>query len=207
MAKPYIVGLTGGIASGKSTAAEQLKKLGASLVDADRISHDLTGEGGEAIPAIRRQFGDGVMSGDHLDRRALANLVFGDANHRRALEAILHPMIQRHMLAEVDHAARAGAGIVILNVPLLFETGTDALCDEVWLMALRPEDQIARAMARDGVTREEAESRVGSQMSLEEKLERADVVIRTNRSLEQTLQELESLYRNLLKRVAGMESV
>jgi len=206
MNKPYIVGLTGGIASGKTVAAEHLAGLGAVIVDADQISRDLTREGGEAIPAIRAQFGDGVMNGGQLDRRALAYLVFGDAGHRRALEAILHPMVQRRMMGEIAEAAEAGATIAFLSVPLLFETGTDALCDEVWLMALEPEEQIKRVMARDGITREEAEARMNSQMSLEDKLKRADVIIRTDCPIVETRQELEALYRDLKKRITKVES-
>lgn len=201
MDKPYIVGLTGGIASGKTTASDHLSALGANIVDSDEISRALTGDGGEAIPEIRALFGDGVMKGQSLDRRALAYLIFGDAANRRALEGILHPMIQKRIVREMEEAAARGDSVMFLVAPLLFETGMDALCDEVWLMALTAEDQITRAMERDGSTREEVEARIKSQMSLEEKMERTNVAIRTNRPIEQTLKEIESLYRDLERRV------
>jgi dephospho-CoA kinase len=202
MRRPYIVGLTGGIASGKTTASERLKSLGATVVDADEISRELTAEGGEALPAIRAAFGDDIMNGEILDRKALAGRVFNDINERRALEAILHPMIQRRMINKIEAAAEAGERAAILSAPLLFESGMDALCDQVWLMVLNEEEQIKRAMARDMITEEEAMARIRSQMPIEEKAKRADVKIRADQPGQHTLQEIDSLYSDLIKRVS-----
>ncbi len=200
--KPYIVGLTGGIASGKTTATDYLQTLGACVVDADVESRALTAPGGDALPAIREMFGDEVFHEDGtLDRRALGKLVFDDVGSRRALEGIMHPMVQRHMLEKVNAAARAGEKIVFLSVPLLYETGMDALCDETWVLTLDHDVQVCRLMARNNLDREAAEKRIASQMSSEDRVARGDEIIRTGRQIAQTQQELSSLYRDLRRRV------
>ena len=207
--RAYVIGLTGGIGSGKSEAAGYLQSLGAARIDADAISRALTGDPraasephfGEALPRIREAFGDGVFQPDGaLDRAKLGALVFSDAARRRALEAILHPMIQQVMLRRMDDAAREGAKIVILDVPLLFETGMDALCDETWVVYAGRETQIARIVARDGMSREAAEARIDSQMSTEARIERADFAISTERPIEKTRAELAQLFHAALKR-------
>ncbi len=137
-----------------------------------------------------------------LDRRALGEIVFHDAGSRRALEAILHPAVQREMLREIAGAAEAGTPAVIMEVPLLYETGMDALCDEVWVALLDDESQILRLMNRDRLTRDQALARIRSQMPLEEKARRADVVIRTDKSASDVQKEVAHLYRDLQKRAA-----
>jgi dephospho-CoA kinase len=200
---PYVVGLTGGVSTGKSTILAALKELGAFVLSADDASHRLTAPDGEALPAIRATFGDGVFSPDGaLDRRALGEIVFHDAGSRRALEAILHPAVQREMLREIAGAAEAGTPAVIMEVPLLYETGMDALCDEVWVALLDDESQILRLMNRDRLTRDQALARIRSQMPLEEKARRADVVIRTDKSASDVQKEVAHLYRDLQKRAA-----
>ena len=203
----YIVGLTGGIASGKSEAAKYLESLGAHCVDADAISHFLTGRDGPLLTDIRREFGDGVFNEDGtLDRQALADIVFSDDDKRRTLDAITHPSIQKAMLDEVEDAEKAGEKIIFLNVPLLFETGMDALCDETWLISTQKDLQMTRLMQRDGFDEKQAQSRVRSQMSVEDKEQRASVVIDNNRSIEKMLGELQSHYNSLVKRVNRMET-
>ncbi len=200
---PYVVGLTGGVSTGKSTILAALKELGASVLSADDASHRLTAPEGEALPAIREAFGDGVFLPDGaLDRRALGEIVFRDAAARHALEAIIHPAVQREMLREIADAAGAGAAAVIMEVPLLYETGMDALCDEVWVALLDDESQILRLMNRDRLTREQALARIHSQMPLDDKARRADVVIRTDKSAPEVQKEVAHLYRDLLKRIA-----
>lgn len=199
--KAIRLGLTGGVGCGKSTAAAHLKALGAHVVDADEIARALTAEDGEALDAIRARFGDAVFGPDGaLDRRLLGDRVFADVGERRALEAILHPAIQRKMLSEIDEADREGASVVVLDVPLLFETGFDALCDEVWVVTASREQQALRVMARDRLTRAEAEARILSQMPLAEKEARADRVISTGRPIDEVRAELKRLYRELTRR-------
>jgi dephospho-CoA kinase len=199
--KPYVIGLTGGIGCGKSEAARYLESLGAAHVDADEVSRKLTGENGEALDDIRRVFGDAAFLEDGtLDRKKLGKLVFANEAARRALEGILHPLVQRDMLAAMDAAAQAGAGVVILDVPLLFETGMDALCDETWALYVPRERQVDRIVARDGLSPEDAQARIDSQMPVEARNARATHVINTDRPIERTRSELEQLYRAALER-------
>ena len=200
--KPYIIGLTGGIGCGKSEAAKYLASLGAMHLDADAISRSLTAENGAALPGIRSIFGDGVFAEDGiLDRKAMAEIVFNDPAARRRLEGIIHPLVQRSMMDGVDEAARQGIKVVILDVPLLFETGMDALCDECWTLQVDRQTQIERVMARDNVSREHAQARIDSQMSMEERASRAARVIDTGRSIERTRSELSSLYNGILRKL------
>ena len=200
--RPYIIGLTGGIGTGKSEAAKFLASLGAVHLDADAISHELTEPGGEALEPIRAEFGEDVFREDGtLDRRALANITFSDPARKRALEAILHPRIQRDIMRGIDRAAEEGAKVVILDVPLLFETGMDALCDETWVLSADAETQVARVMMRDRVERELVEARIQNQMPAEEKEKLATQVIPTERPMEKTQAELAALYQQVLKRL------
>ena len=200
--RPYVIGLTGGIGCGKSEAAQYLKSIGAAHVDADEISRALTAPEGEALPEIRRVFGDDVFRGDGtLDRAALGQRVFRDDCARRALEGILHPLVQRNMLRTMDEAAEAGARIVILDVPLLFETGMDALCDETWVLYVDREQQITRVVSRDGLTREQAEARIDSQMPTEARNARATHAINTDQPVERTRAELHQLYQAVIRKL------
>ncbi len=200
--KPYIIGLTGGIGTGKSEAAKFLASLGAVHLDADAVSHALTAPDGEALAPIRAEFGDQVFHEDGtLDRQALADITFADDERRRALEAILHPRIQRELMRGIDRAAEEGAKIVILDVPLLFETGMDALCDETWVLSTNTETQVARVMMRDHIDRERAEARIRSQMPNEEREKLATQVISSERPMEKTQAELAALYQQTLKRL------
>ena len=202
--RPYVIGLTGGIGCGKSEAALYLKRLGAAHLDADGASRRATAPGGEALEDIRRTFGGGVFTpGGALDRRALGERVFCDEAARRALEGILHPIVQRTLMLEMDAAAEAGAEAVVLDVPLLFETGMDALCDETWNLFVPREVQISRVVTRDGLTREQAAARIDSQMSTEERNARATHAVNTDQPVERTRAELSQLYAAALKRAAN----
>ena len=199
--KPYIIGLTGGIGCGKSEAAKHLKNLGAVHVDADGISREMTAPGGQALPAIREKFGDQVFAQDGtLDRAALGRIVFESEPHRRMLEGIIHPLVQNRTLAEIEAAGARGDKVVILDVPLLFETGMDVLCDETWVVTADRETQISRVMLR-GLTAEEAQARIDSQMTTEERNAKATRVINTDRSIERTQAELTGLYQQALKKL------
>jgi dephospho-CoA kinase len=197
-----ILGLAGGMGSGKSEAARVLAELGAVHIDADAISRAITAPEGEALSEIRETFGDKVFQVDgSIDRRALADVVFEDAAARRALEAIVHPRVQRRSLEAIDRARADGAAAVILDVPLLFETGMDALCDATWVVISDPEEQIRRVMERDGLTREEVEIRLAAQMTDEERAARATRVIRNDQDLEKLAQDVAAAYHQLIKSV------
>ena len=201
MNKPYVVGITGGIGSGKTTATEFLESQGALVLDADMESRALTAENGEALLPILETFGEGVFFEDGtLNRRALAEIIFSDEAQRHALEGILHPMVQHRIMQKIRQAGQDGVPFLFLSVPLLFETGMDALCDETWCLSLDEDKQVERVMERDSLSRAEALARIESQMPLAEKEARATVVIRTNRSIDATRAELNALLRDLVKR-------
>ena len=200
--KAFILGLTGGIACGKSTVAARLAELGAIRVDADAITHELLGRKGAAVERVRETFGEGaLLPNGAVDRKRLGAIVFADAAARRALEGIVHPLVQRCALEQID-AANAD-DVVLLEVPLLFETGMDALCGEVWAVTVSREKQVERLMERNGLSQEEALQRVDAQMSSAEKAARANVVIHTDKPIERTLAEVSNLYIGLLRRIRG----
>lgn len=176
-----IIGLTGGIACGKSTAAAILRELGAAHIDADAITHELQQPGGALYEGFVRHFGPRVLQADgSLDRPAIGQLVFADTAdpaERRWLDAFTHPVILRAVKDRLERARASRPPAVLLDVPLLFEAGWDRLADETWLIALPHEIQVQRLMARNGYSREEAEARIAAQMPLAEKRRRATVVI------------------------------
>lgn len=198
----WILGLTGGIACGKSSASAFLAGMGAEVIDADRISRAVTAPGGEALPAIMREFGPGVFDAEgRLDRRELGRLVFADDAQRRRLEGIIHPLVQQQTFQRIRELDAAGVSCAVLDVPLLYETGMDVLCDEVWLLAVPHEEQLRRVMERDSLSEEQALERIESQMPMEEKQGRCDRVIWTNRSIQLTQRELEALWQQWIKKV------
>ena len=203
MDKPYVVGVTGGIACGKTGATDYLAAHGGVVVDADSISRDLTAPNGAALPAIRERFGDGVFHEDGtLDRAAMGRLVFSDIQKRRELEGIIHPMVQHSVVTSLRDAGANGIPLLFLSVPLLFETGMDTLCDETWCMSVGPDEQLRRVMERDGLSRAEAQARIDSQMPLAEKERRATLVIHTDRPVELTRAELQALLLQLRRKLS-----
>ncbi len=188
----YVIGVTGGIACGKTNVTDALKNLGAQVIDADEVSRALTAPGGEALAPIRAAFGDGVFRGGELDRRALSSIVFSDPDEKKRLETILHPMIRERIASLLDRAE----GIVFLSAPLLFECGYEKICDEVWCVYVPQKEQLRRLMARDGLTRAEAMKRIGSQWSALKKARLSDEVIRSDGTPEESAEKAVRLYRN-----------
>lgn len=195
--EPFVLGLTGGIACGKTTVARYLHDLGLPVLDADAISRSLTAKDGEALPAVRKAFGDDVFNGDQLDRRALGRIVFSDEEKRRNLEEILHPMVIGRMKRETDALETP---IVVWDVPLLYEAGMDAQCGEVWCCYVSEAEQVSRVMRRDSLSREEAQARVNSQMPMTEKRQRATHTIHTAGSLADTRRRVRGLLGELRRR-------
>ena len=197
--KPFVLGLTGGIGCGKSEAARYLTSLGAAHIDADGISRALTAPGGEALPAIRREFGERVFASDgSLDRRALAEIVFADAAAKRRLEGIIHPLVWARTLRMIEET---DASVAVLDVPLLFESGMDELCGETWAMSADDATQIARIRERDGLSEAQARARIANQLPMAERNARATRVIDSARPIEETRSELARLYAELLGRI------
>lgn len=192
----YVIGLTGGIATGKSNLSAALRQAGARVIDADEISRGLTAPGGAALPRIRQAFGPRVFDGESLNRRALGAMVFGSEENRSRLNAIVHPMVLERIRAEIA----AGDGPVIMDVPLLFECGMDAWCDEIWCAYVPQRVQLERLMQRDGLTRRQALARIHSQMPTLEKARKADRVIRTAGSREESARIVLSMWRETLQK-------
>jgi dephospho-CoA kinase len=172
----FVVGLTGGIGSGKSAAADLFAALGAAVIDTDAIAHELTAPGGGAMPAIRAGFGDAVVAADGaLDRAAMRAIVFADPAARKRLEAILHPLIR---LESERRIAAATSPYVILMVPLLVESGSyRERVNRLAVVDCREDTQIARVMRRNGLQRDEIERILAAQATRAERLAAADDVI------------------------------
>lgn len=195
------IALTGGIACGKSTVSAMLSALGAYVIDADEISRSLTAPGGEALPAIREAFGIEVFLPDGtLDRAALSRLVFADRRAVERLNAIIHPIVKLEMHRQQNECRNQGVRIVILDVPLLFEADMQHMGDLVACVTAPEEVQIARMASRNGYSREEALSRIRSQMPTAEKARRSDIVIDTDKPLSALQAEVERLYQGWLAR-------
>lgn len=191
-----VLGLTGGIACGKSTISLTLAELGAVIVDGDVLSRELTAPNGRALPAIRAAFGDGVFHPDGtLNRRALGAVVFANDAARDTLDTIMQPLLREMIIERIAQARQQSAAVCVLDMPLLYEKELDSLCDRVWCAHIPRQTQLERLMSRDGFTREEAEARLRSQLPAEEKAARADVVIDTSGPIQYTKESVISLFR------------
>jgi dephospho-CoA kinase len=201
MHAPYRVGLTGGIASGKSAVADAFARRGVPIVDTDAIARDVVEPGRPALAEVVRAFGPGVLDADgRLDRRALRTLVFAQPDLRRRLEAILHPAIRAEMHARADAAA---GPYVVVAIPLLVENGLQAQVDRVLVVDCPPEVQLARLLARDGETPEGARRILAAQASREARLAAADDVLVNDGSLADLDARVGTLHRDYLARAAG----
>jgi dephospho-CoA kinase len=173
-----VVGLTGGIASGKTTFAGVLRARGVPVVDADALARAAVAPGAPALAEIARAFGPGVLAADGtLDRKALAAVVFADPAARRRLEAITHPAVRRGMAEETARLAAAGHPLAFYDTPLLYEVGLEGALDSVVVVWAPRDVQRARLAARDGLSGAEAEARLAAQLPIDEKAARADFVV------------------------------
>ena len=193
------IGLTGSIACGKSAVSQYLRELGYVVADADAVSRSLTAPGGKALPLLREAFGDGIFDGAVLNRRRLGSIVFGDERKREQLNAILHPLIIRAVQAELE-ANDAPDTLVFGDVPLLYESGMAHMFDRILVVSAPRETQIARLLARDSLSREDAERRIDAQMPLEQKRALADAVIDTDGPVENTRAQVRALIDSIFPR-------
>ena len=190
-----VLGLTGGIGSGKSMVAEMFAELGATVIDADRIARDIVEPGQPALGEIVSSFGRDILLPDgRLHRAKLAEIIFGDPAARARLNAITHPRIRERMEVEVA-ARRSGPGVLILDIPLLFENGRQSSVEKVIVVWVDLETQRRRLTERDGLTAEAAGQRIAAQMPLDDKRARADHVIDNSGDRENTRRQVEALYR------------
>ena len=190
------IGLTGGIASGKSTVARKREQLGAFTIDADVLARDVVALGTEGLKAVVARFGNSVLAADgSLDRSALARVIFADPQARADLNAIIHPLV-RERAAELEAAAPVGA-VVVHVIPLLVETGQQDRFDAVVVVDTTVEEQLRRLTRRDGLTQTEAEQRVAAQASREERLGAATHVIDSSGPVRETMRQVDELWQNL----------
>jgi dephospho-CoA kinase len=193
-----LVGLTGGVGSGKSTVAATLSQLGAEVVDADQASHAAYEPGTPGFALVRKEFGDGYVRDGHIDRARLGELVFRDADARRRLNAIVHPLVGEWMAARTAEAAERGAAVVVQDVPLLFENGLERLYSSVVLVYVPQEVQVERLVRGRGFTPEHAKEVIAAQMPIEEKRRLAHHVIDNRGTIEQTRAQVNELWAKLL---------
>ena len=186
-----IIGLTGSIGTGKSTIANKFSDLDIPVVDADLIAREVVEPGKEVYKDIVATFGEEILQNNKtLDRKALGKIVFNDESKRKQLNAIIHPAIRKEMLRQRDEWVQRGKECVVLDIPLLYESGLTHYVDKVIVVYVDPDVQLHRIIARDESTEEEAKSRINSQMPIKEKAEKADAVINNNGSKEESYKQL-----------------
>ncbi len=191
-----ILGLTGNIASGKSTIAAELRKRGAVIIDADQLARQVVEPGSPTLEKIAEVFGSQVLTiAGGLDRDLLGRLIFADESKRNQLNAIIHPAIAALADAQMrELAGRRDVPLLVYEAPLLYEVGADARVDRVLLIRVDPQVQLQRLMSRNGFSELEARQRIASQMDQAEKERRADFVIDNSGSLEQTLGQVDQFW-------------
>lgn len=194
-----IIGLTGGIASGKSTVATELRKQNVPVFDADEVSRNAVAKGSKGLALVAEAFGADYLTSDgEMDRAKISQLVFSDKEALKTLEGILHKIVWDEAEAFLAEAREQKAKLAVLDVPLLIETKWHERVDLVWLVAVSKEQQIKRAMIRSGMTEEEVKARIAAQMSLEDKKKFANVVLDNSGALEETLGQVHKELAKLL---------
>src|SRR5205814_4231597 len=192
------VALTGGIATGKSHVLDEFRKRGVPCLDADVLAHGVEAPGTEATQAIAARFGDVLAADGAVDRRKLAPIVFADPAARRDLEAIVHPAVYRAIAAGLRGFQLLGSPpLAVVDIPLLYETGHEKDFDRVIVTVCSPDVQIARLVGR-GMAEAEARQRLAAQWPTDAKAKRADFVIKTDGSFEETNRQVEDVYRVLI---------
>ena len=193
---PLVIGLTGNIGSGKSTVLQMLAELGAQIIDADRLAHEVIAPGGPAYAAVVDTFGQDILKADgHIDRSKLGDIVFRDPQALARLEALVHPAVSVRTGELIE---QAGAEIVVVEAIKLLESGmARRLCYEIWVVTCRPEQQLARVMAQRGLTEAEARLRMEAQPPQAEKIAQANVVIDNSGTMEETREQVMSAWQAL----------
>ncbi|WP_342488976.1 dephospho-CoA kinase [Bacillus sp. FSL P4-0248] len=189
-----VIGLTGGIASGKSTVSQMIKEQGIRVVDADVIAKEAVAKGTPALQQIVQTFGEDVLlPNGELNRQQLGAVIFSDEEKRKQLNAIVHPEVRKEMLKQRDEGVSQKETFVVLDIPLLFESQLESLVDRIIVVYTTPELQLSRLMNRNDLSEEEALNRIHSQQSLEEKCKKADRVIENTQDLAFIRKQLQNI--------------
>lgn len=189
-----IIGLTGSIASGKSTVANMLKAYGLPIVDADLVARQVVEPGSETLKQIAAAFGDDVIQTDGtMDRTKVGTLIFHDEAKRTQLNSIIHPAIRAEMLRQRDSYIAAGEPNVVMDIPLLFESKLQSYVEKIIVVSVSEETQLSRLMARNTLSEEEATARIRSQLAMDVKEAGADAVIYNNGTIEETAAQLKAI--------------
>ncbi|MEH7417180.1 dephospho-CoA kinase [Neobacillus drentensis] len=189
-----VIGLTGGIASGKSTVSNMLKEMSITVIDADVEARLAVMKGEPAYQAIITEFGEGILlENGGIDRQKLGAIIFHQADKRQRLNEITHPDVRRRMLEQVETAKRKNEKVVVLDIPLLFESKLTSMVEKTLLVYVDSDIQLQRLVDRNNLTIADAKARIDSQMSLSEKIKLADAVINNNGTIEETKQQLHTV--------------
>ncbi|KIL15754.1 dephospho-CoA kinase [Bacillus safensis] len=189
-----VIGLTGGIATGKSTVSQMIKEQGIRVVDADVIAKEAVAKGTPALQQIVQTFGEDVLlPNGELNRKQLGAIIFSDEEKRKQLNAIVHPEVRKEMLKQRDEGVSQQETFVVLDIPLLFESQLESLVDRIIVVYTTPELQLSRLMNRNDLSEEEALNRIHSQQSLEEKCKKADRVIENTQDLAFIRKQLQNI--------------
>ena len=192
-----IIGITGGIASGKSNVASVIEKLGYPVIDCDKISYELSKKNGPLYKAILEKFGpDYILDDGELNRKKLGILIFNNSSAKNLINDTTHPIIREHLLEEIK---KIPDGLVFIEVPLLYEAKFDKICDKVICVFLKKKYQVERLMQREGIDEDYALAKIHSQMDLYLKREKADYVIDSHGSFEETEKEVKNVLEDILK--------
>ena len=187
-----IVGLTGGISSGKSTVSSYLKQLKIPVIDADEVARKVVEPNSQGARKIRKTFSSDVFEEDgSLNRQKLGSLIFSNAENRQKLDDLLQPLIKIMILDEIEEHRQKGENMIVLDLPLLFEKQYEELCEEIIVVYIPKELQLERLMKRNQYTKQEALSRIDSQLSIEEKRKRATVLLDNQGTIQQLYQQVE----------------
>jgi dephospho-CoA kinase len=198
MLRAMLIGLTGGIACGKTTVAGMLRSLGGIVIDADHLARDVVAPGSDGLLAVATHFGPWVLTDDgRLNRARLGEHVFAHPGERQHLEAIIHPLIAQESARQIQSALASSAPLVIYDAALLFESGRADAFRPVVVVYLEAAEQVRRLMNRDGLTREAASQRIDAQMPIAEKAALGDKIVDNGGSLMETRQRVEALWTEL----------
>lgn len=201
-----VIGLTGGIASGKSTISSILKELGAYIVDADIIARSVVQKGEKAYNEIVQHFGRKIlMANGEINRKKLGHIVFSDSEKLKLLNQITHPEIIGRIKDKVEEYKDVGAKVIVIDAAILIEVGLDWYCDSIWLVSVDKETQIRRLMERDKFAYSDALNRINSQYTNERKSQFADVIIDNNKPIEEVKKKVKELWNIIIQRGEAVE--